>query len=165
MMAKGYSSFPKLQIAKLQPYNWFQFGVMSRTSNLRCQCTICSYVKATYFASLCKSITCQAIELESSSQPSKDVAHLLECINTLTTARANILACSFLAINRQPLKLFKPSTDSASLLVDSEKKRFSCWVWRFLGGNVTSRSVFVLFWPSLPGPGCRPNGPLFGLKV
>jgi len=31
--------------------------------------------------------------------------------------------------------------------------------------NVTSRGVFVLFWPSLPGPGNRSNGPFFGLKV
>ena len=35
----------------------------------------------------------------------------------------------------------------------------------FSGGNVTSRGVFALFWPSLPDPGRRPNGPLFGLKV
>jgi len=35
----------------------------------------------------------------------------------------------------------------------------------FSGGNVTSSGVFTLFWPSLPGPGRRPNGPFVGLKV
>jgi len=54
--------------------------------------------------------------------------------------------------------------DSASLLVDIEKN-----VYRFgfevRWGNVTSRGVFVLFWPSLPGPMCCPNGPFFGLNI
>ena len=36
---------------------------------------------------------------------------------------------------------------------------------RFSGGNVISRGVFVLFWPSLAGPGRCPNGPFFWLKV
>jgi len=60
-------------------------------------------------------------------------------------------------------ELFKPSTDSASLLVKIEKKIFVLGL-SFSGRNVTSRGVFALFWPSLPGPGRRPNGPFFGLK-
>jgi len=51
-------------------------------------------------------------------------------------------------------ELFKPSTDSASLLVDIKKKNILCFGFEaFWGGNVTSRGVFVLFWPYLPGPG------------
>ena len=61
-------------------------------------------------------------------------------------------------------ELFKPSTDSASLVVKVEKKFFVLG-FRFSGGNVISRGVSVLFWPSFPGPGRCPNGPLFGLKV
>ena len=61
-------------------------------------------------------------------------------------------------------ELFKPSTDSASLLVDIEKKICVLGL-SFSGGNVTSRCVFVLFWPSLPGPGRCPDRPFFGLKI
>jgi len=53
---------------------------------------------------------------------------------------------------------------STSLLVDIEKKIF-CFGFEVFWGNVTSRGVFVLFWPSLPGRGHCPNGPFFGLKV
>jgi len=49
-------------------------------------------------------------------------------------------------------ELLKPSTDSASLLGDIEKEFFILGL-KFSEGNVTSRGVFVLFWPSLPGPG------------
>ena len=61
-------------------------------------------------------------------------------------------------------ELFKPSTDSASLVAKIKKKIFVLGL-SFSGLNVTSRGVFALFWPSLPGPGRRPNGPFFGLKV
>jgi len=44
-------------------------------------------------------------------------------------------------------------------------KKISFWVWAFLGGNVTSRGVFGLFWPSLPGPRRHLNGSFCGLKV
>jgi len=55
-------------------------------------------------------------------------------------------------------ELFKSSTDSASLVVNNEKKNFVLDL-SFSGGIVTSRGVFALFWPSLPGSGRRPNGP------
>jgi len=61
-------------------------------------------------------------------------------------------------------ELFKPSADPASLVVKIEKKFFVLGL-SFSGGNVKSRGVFAFFWPSLPGPGRRPNGPFFGLKV
>jgi len=61
-------------------------------------------------------------------------------------------------------ELFKPSMDATSLVVKIEKKIFVLGL-SFSGGNITSRSVFALFWSSLPGPGCRLNGPLFGLKI
>ena len=60
-------------------------------------------------------------------------------------------------------ELFKPSTDSESLLVDIEKKNFR-FGFEVFWGYVTSRGVFVLFWPSLPGPGRCPNGPFFSSK-
>jgi len=61
-------------------------------------------------------------------------------------------------------ELFKPSTDSASLVVKIEKNFFVLGL-SFSGGNVTSRALFALFWPSLSGPERCPNGPFFGLKV
>ena len=61
-------------------------------------------------------------------------------------------------------ELLKPSTDSASLLVDVKFNVYHFGL-RFSGGNVTSRGVFVLFWPSLPGPGRCPNGPFLDSKV
>ena len=61
-------------------------------------------------------------------------------------------------------ELFKPSTDSASLLVVIEKKKFFVLGLSFSGGNVTSRGVFAFFWPHLPGPRCCTNGTFFDLK-
>ena len=52
-------------------------------------------------------------------------------------------------------ELFKPSTDSPSLLVDIEKNVFRFW-WGFSGGDVTMRACFGNFgqlWPALgPNP-------------
>ena len=41
-------------------------------------------------------------------------------------------------------KLFKPSTDSASLLVEIEKKIFLFWVCGSLGEDVTSGGVIFI---------------------
>jgi len=60
-------------------------------------------------------------------------------------------------------ELFKPSMDAASLVVKVGKKIFVLGL-SFSGGNVTSRGVFTVFWPSLPGPGRRPNGPFLDAK-
>ena len=60
-------------------------------------------------------------------------------------------------------ELFKPSTDSASLVVKIEKKIFVLGL-SFSGGNVTSMDVFALFWPSFPGPVRRPNGQFLDSK-
>ena len=46
----------------------------------------------------------------------------------------------------------------------SSKKIFFVLSLRCSGGNVTSRGVFVLFWPPFPGPGRRTNGLSFRLK-
>ena len=62
------------------------------------------------------------------------------------------------------IELFKPSTDSASLELLINKIFFILGL-SISGGNVTSRGIFALFWPSFPGPGRRPNGPYFGIKV
>jgi len=89
-------------------------------------------------------------------------------INPLTTVRANILAPPFLAINRQPLELESCSNPLQIQQVwesKSKKNFFFVLGLRFSGGNVTSRGVFALFWPSLPGPRRYRNGPFFGLKV
>jgi len=43
-------------------------------------------------------------------------------------------------------KVFKPSTDSASLLVEIEKK-FSFWVCGFLGKDVTTGGVIFNLFP------------------
>jgi len=61
-------------------------------------------------------------------------------------------------------ELFKPSTDSASLLVDIEKKHFSFsvevfWRWRHNEG------MFWKFWSPLAGPGPQPIDPFYWLKV
>jgi len=42
-------------------------------------------------------------------------------------------------------ELFKPSTDSASLLVDIEKKNLFRFRWGFSGGDVTMRACFGNF--------------------
>jgi len=53
-----------------------------------------------------------------------------ELFNPLTTARAQFFGHELLAAR----ELFKPSMDSASLLVEIEKKNFSFLVWGSLGG-------------------------------
>jgi len=60
-------------------------------------------------------------------------------------------------------ELFKPFTDSASLLVDIEKKIFVFGL-AFAGENFTSGGVFAFFWPPLPGPGPQPIDPFFWLN-
>jgi len=59
--------------------------------------------------------------------------------------------------------VFKPSTDSASLVVPSLKK-FSVLGLGFFWGSVTSGGVFAFLWPTLPGPGRPSNGLTFGPK-
>jgi len=51
--------------------------------------------------------------------------------------------------------------DSAGLLLDIEKKRFSFSVG-FSGGDVT---MFWKFWSPLAGPGPQPINPFYCLKV
>ena len=57
--------------------------------------------------------------------------------------------------------MFKPSTDSASLVVPSHKKNFSVLDLGFSWGGVTSGGVFAFLWPTLPGPGRPSNWPTF----
>ena len=57
-------------------------------------------------------------------------------------------------------ELFKPSADSASFLVDIEKKRYSFsvgvfWRWRHNEG------MFWKFWSPLSGPGPQPIDPFY----
>ena len=51
--------------------------------------------------------------------------------------------------------MFKPSTDSASLVLQSQKN-FSVLGLGFSWGSVTSGGVFAFLWPTLPGLG-RPS--------
>ena len=61
-------------------------------------------------------------------------------------------------------KLFKPSTDSASLLVEIEKKLFR-FGFVVLWGRTSQVGVsFSFYWPSLRGPGRQSNGPIVSLK-
>ena len=60
-------------------------------------------------------------------------------------------------------ELFKPSL--IQQVLNCRSKNFFILGMSFSGGNDTSRGVFALFWPSLPGPGRCPNGTFFGLNV
>jgi len=60
-------------------------------------------------------------------------------------------------------EVFKPSTDSASLVVSSQKKCISFGFGVLLRG-VTSGGVFAFLWPTLPDPGRPSNGPTFWPK-
>ena len=62
-------------------------------------------------------------------------------------------------------ELSRPSSDSASLLLEIEKKRFSFSVWGSLGGPLQVGVFLRFFWPPLSGPGPQPNEPLFWLKT
>jgi len=57
----------------------------------------------------------------------------------------------------------KPSTDSASLIDEIEKK-ISFWVWSSLWG-ASETGVFFPFWRNLPDSGRQPNELIFWLKV
>ena len=57
----------------------------------------------------------------------------------------------------------KPSTDSASLVISSQKK-FLVLGLEFSWGDVTSGGVFEFLWPTLHGPGRPSNGPTFWPK-
>jgi len=59
--------------------------------------------------------------------------------------------------------VFKPSTDSASLVVPNQNKIFS-FGFGVLFGDVTSGGVFAFLWPTLPGPGRPWNGPTYWPK-
>ena len=60
-------------------------------------------------------------------------------------------------------EVFKPSTDSTSLVVPSQIKIFS-FGFGVLLGVVTSGGVFAFLWPTLPGPRRISNGPTFWPK-
>ena len=61
-------------------------------------------------------------------------------------------------------ELSKPSSHSASPLLEIKKKDFCSWFgvhW----GDCCKWGCFCFFWPPLPGPGPQPIGPLFWLKI
>jgi len=58
-------------------------------------------------------------------------------------------------------EVFKPSADSANLLVSTEKN--SVFDLGFSGEVVTSGGVIAFFWPT-PGPRRQSNEPIFCLK-
>ena len=60
-------------------------------------------------------------------------------------------------------EVFKPFTDSASLIVPSQIK-FSVLGLGFSWEGVTSGGVFAFLWPTLPAPGRPSNGPTFWPK-
>ena len=57
-------------------------------------------------------------------------------------------------------EVFKPSTDSASLLVPTQKKKFFSGLGTPLG-DVTSGGVLAFLWPTLPGPRRQYNESIF----
>jgi len=59
-------------------------------------------------------------------------------------------------------EVFKPSTDSAGLVVPSQKKFFSVLGLGFSWGD--KWGVLAFLWPNLPGPGRPSNGPTFWPK-
>jgi len=61
-------------------------------------------------------------------------------------------------------EVFTPSTDSASLLVPTQKKTFSVLRLGFSWGDVISGGVIAFSWLTLPGPGRQSNEPIFCLK-
>jgi len=93
-------------------------------------------------------------------------AQMVCLFHPLTTAPAYICRYSFghnspAAAARE---VFKPSTDSASLLAPSQQK-FFCFGFGVLLGVVTSGGVLTFLWPTLPGPGRQSNGPTFWHKI
>jgi len=74
--------------------------------------------------------------------------HLEKLLNLLCPAKAMFLAELCNPITRQAIELFKPSTDSASLVVKIEKKIFSFLVGVFRW----ERHKWGCFWLPLPGP-------------
>ena len=60
-----------------------------------------------------------------------------------------------------PRELFKPSTDSASRLVEIEKQNFN-FVFGVLCVGRQSRDVFTYFWPILPALGANQMSRCFG---
>jgi len=61
-------------------------------------------------------------------------------------------------------ELFRPSRDSANLLVKIGRKIFVLGLW-FPVGVFTSGGVFSSFWPTSPDPGRQTNETIFWLKV
>jgi len=80
-------------------------------------------------------------------------------------SRENHVSCRDLKSYNSPgdwaRELLKPSTDSASLVVEIEKKNFSFSVGNFRG----ERHKWGCFWLPLPGPGPQPIGPLLWPKI
>jgi len=83
----------------------------------------------------------------------------------LIKSRENHVSCRALQSYNSPgdwaRELFKPSADSASLVVETEKKNFSFLVGGFKG----ERHKWRCFWVPLPGSGLQPIGPLLWLKI
>ena len=85
----------------------------------------------------------------------------------LKDRKATIVAQTLASHNfptKRARELIKPSTDSASLRLEIEKKYFSAWILGSL--CVTSQWEQVsAFLAPLPGPGCQPNANFLSLKV
>jgi len=89
------------------------------------------------------------------------------CVNPLSPAIAKILAQDLQRYNSPAdwaRKLFKPSTDSASLLVEIEKKSFRFGFVVLWGRTSQVGLSFSFYWPSLRGPGRQSNEPIASLK-
>jgi len=59
-------------------------------------------------------------------------------------------------------ELFKPFSDSASLLIKIENKVFSFWVWGFLWATSQVGGVFSFFGQLCPVLGANPMSQFFG---
>jgi len=62
-------------------------------------------------------------------------------------------------------ELSKPSSDSASLLLEIKKKNWFRFRFGVRWGDRCKLGCFAFFWPPLPGPGPQPIGPLFWLNI
>ena len=122
------------------------------------------------FATFCSSITRQPIELENCSNPQR-IRHFRYSIFLLLTLFVPpqplfVRVCNFLQLHNSPAdwarELFKPSTDSISLLYQTEKNLF-----RFGFGVLCVTSQWEMFSPFLAKytwPWAPTQGAIFWLK-
>ena len=89
------------------------------------------------------------------------------CLTVFNDHASHCSGSCFFGYNSPPAaarELFKPSTDSASLVVPSQKPNFSVLGLGFFWGSVTCGGVFAFLRPTLPGLGRLSNGPIFSPK-